>query len=78
MKAGTELKSLSVCANQEPPKVLSREEYPSWVSELAMPLPSLAKLRLIPNEEAKDHEIVRYLKLTRRHGIRQRNEESMA
>jgi hypothetical protein len=78
MKVGTELKSLAVCVNQEPPKVLSREEYPSWVSELVTPLPSLAKLRLIPNDEAQDQEIVRYLKLTRRLGIRQRNEESLA
>lgn len=78
MKPGTELKSLAVCKGQDPPKVLPREEYPDWVNNLAKPLPSLAKLRRIPNEEAEDYEIVRYLKLTRRIGIRQRNEESTA
>ena len=78
MKAGTELKSLAVCKGQDPPKVLSREEYPNWVNDLSKPLPSLAKLRRIPNEEAEDHEVLRYLKLTRRLGIRQRNEESTA
>ena len=78
MKAGTELKSLAVCKGQDPPKVLAREDYPDWVSNLATPLPSLAKLRRIPNEEAKDHQVLRYLKLTRRQSIRQRNEESTA
>ncbi|KAG7354318.1 mitochondrial ribosomal protein L37 [Nitzschia inconspicua] len=78
MKEGTELKSLAICTGQDPPKVLPREEYPSWVSDLAKPLPTLAKLRRIPNEEAEEQEISRYLKLTRRLSIRQRNEESMA
>jgi hypothetical protein len=76
MKAGTEIKSLAVCKGHDPPKVLPREEYPEWINTLAKPLPSLAKLRRIPNEEAEDHEIVRYLKLTRRLGIRHRNDES--
>ncbi|KAL3900448.1 MAG: hypothetical protein SGARI_006242 [Bacillariaceae sp.] len=78
MKAGTELKSLAVCKGQDPPKVLPRDEYPAWVNTLSKPLPSLAKLRRVPNEEAEDHEVLRYLKLTRRLGIRQRNEESTA
>jgi hypothetical protein len=78
MKEGTELKSLAVCTGQDPPKVLTPEAYPSWVSDLAKPMPTLAVLRRIPNEEAQDHEIVRYLKLTRRLGIRQRNEENTA
>ena len=78
MKAGTELQSLAVCKGQDPPKVLPREEYPEWVNTLAKPLPSLARLRRIPNDEAEDHEVLRYLKLTRRQSIRQANEESTA
>jgi hypothetical protein len=78
MKPGTELKFLAVFKGQDPPKVLERPEYPNWINELAKPLPSLARLRKIPNEEADDKQILRYLKLTRRLAIRQRNEESTA
>jgi hypothetical protein len=37
---------------------------------------SLAKLRRIPNEEAQDRDILRFLKLKRRLTIKQKNEES--
>lgn len=76
MKAGTDLSHFAVFKNQDPPKVLERSEYPEWVNDLEKPLISLAALRRIPNEEAQDVEIMRYLKLTRRMKIRQRNEES--
>mmetsp|Transcript_15490 Transcript_15490/g.32077 ORF Transcript_15490/g.32077 Transcript_15490/m.32077 type:complete len:109 (-) Transcript_15490:37-363(-) len=75
MKAGTSLKDLAVFKNQEAPVTLERSEYPDWVNDLAKPQPSLAALRKIPNEEAELHEIKRYLKLTRRQAVRQRNEE---
>jgi hypothetical protein len=75
-KAGTELSSLNIFKDQDAPRVLERSEYPDWVDRLASPLPSLAVLRRIPNDEAEDKQIQRYLKLTRRLGIRQRNEES--
>jgi hypothetical protein len=78
MKPGTELKSLAVFKGHDPPKVLERPEYPNWINELVKPLPSLANLRKTPNEEADDKQILRYLKLTRRLAIRQRNEESTA
>ncbi len=76
MKPGTPLKELAVFKGQDPPVTLDRSEYPDWVNDLAKPQPSLAALRKIPNEEAELHEIKRYLKLTRRQAVRQRNEES--
>lgn len=76
MKAGTTLDSLAVFKGQDPPVIKEREEYPDWVGTLAKPLPSLAKLRRLPNEEADDKQILRYLKLNRRIKIRERNDES--
>lgn len=76
MKPGTVLKSLGVFKNEEPPVVRPREEYPAWVGDLATPPPTLAVLRRIPNEEAEDSEIMRYLKLSRRLRIRQKNEQA--
>lgn len=76
MKPGTVLKSLGVVKDEDPPVVKPREEYPSWVGELATPPPTLAVLRRIPNEEAEDSDIRRYLKLSRRLRVRQRNEQS--
>ena len=79
MKAGTELKDLAIFKGQDAPITLERSEYPEWVNELlAKPQPSLATLRKIPNEEADLDQIKRYLKLTRRQAVRQRNEESAA
>ena len=68
---------LSTTTQEEPPTVLPRSEYPDWVNSLATPNLSLAQLRKIPNDEAKEKEIMRYLKLTRRQRIRQNNEDSM-
>eukprot|EP00526_Cylindrotheca_closterium_P022062 CAMPEP_0113643668 /NCGR_PEP_ID=MMETSP0017_2-20120614/22971_1 /TAXON_ID=2856 /ORGANISM="Cylindrotheca closterium" /LENGTH=117 /DNA_ID=CAMNT_0000555215 /DNA_START=46 /DNA_END=402 /DNA_ORIENTATION=- /assembly_acc=CAM_ASM_000147 len=76
MKAGTKMENLAIFKGQDPPVVKEREEYPEWVGKLAEPLPSLAKLRKIPNEEADEKEILRFLKLNRRIGIRDNNEES--
>eukprot|EP00536_Pseudo-nitzschia_multiseries_P000680 jgi/Psemu1/179288/e_gw1.8.150.1 len=76
MKAGTELTNLAIFKGKDVPVTLERSEYPEWVNDLATPQPSLAALRKIPNEEADLDQIKRYLKLTRRQAIRQRNEES--
>ena len=76
MKAGTKLDTLAVFKGQDPPVVKEREEYPDWVGRLAQPLPSLAKLRKMPNEEADDKDILRFLKLNRRIRIREQNDES--
>lgn len=76
MKAGTVLKFLDFVKDQEAPVVLPRDEYPSWVGELVRPQQSLAVLRRIPNEEAEDSEIRRYLKLTRRQRIQDKNEQA--
>lgn len=75
MKAGTKIESLAIFKGQDPPVVKERDEYPEWVGNLTEPLPSLAKLRRIPNEEAEEKEILRFLKLNRRIRIRERNEE---
>eukprot|EP00980_Cylindrotheca_fusiformis_P015834 scaffold4637_cov128-Cylindrotheca_fusiformis.AAC.5 len=76
MKAGTSMKSLGVFKGQDPPVAKERDEYPAWVGQLVEPMPSLAKLRRMPNEEADDKEILRFLKLNRRIRIRGHNEES--
>ena len=76
MKAGTKLTQLAIFKGQDPPVVMERSDYPDWVNDLAKPQPSLAALRKIPNEEAELHDVKRYLKLTRRQAVRQRNEES--
>ncbi|KAL7526227.1 hypothetical protein ACHAXR_001383 [Thalassiosira sp. AJA248-18] len=52
-----------------------REEYPSWVSDLTTPLPSLAKLRSMKIENASDKDMKRYLKLVRKKQIKQNNLE---
>mmetsp|Transcript_9064 Transcript_9064/g.19015 ORF Transcript_9064/g.19015 Transcript_9064/m.19015 type:complete len:125 (-) Transcript_9064:1452-1826(-) len=78
MKAGTDLKQLAIFKGQDAPKTLERAEYPDWVNDLATPQPGLAALRKIPNEQADLDQIKRYLKLTRRQAVRQRNEESAA
>jgi len=57
------------------PVYLKREEYPSWVSQLMVPLPTLAELRRMPIEEASDKDMKRYLKLVRRAKIKANNEE---
>jgi hypothetical protein len=75
MKAGTVLKPLGILKGQDPPVVLERSEYPAWVDTLAAPMQTLAKLRRIPDEEAEEREIMRFLKLTRRQHIRQANAE---
>ncbi|CAB9521381.1 expressed unknown protein [Seminavis robusta] len=59
--------------SQEPIVALDRNEYPGWVNTLASPLPSLAKLRKMPEEEADDKLKMRYLKLKRRMVIKESN-----
>lgn len=76
MKPGTVLKSIGVLKDKDPPVVLERGEYPDWVGSLATPPPSLAALRRIPNEEAEDKDIMRFLKLSRRKKVRESNEQS--
>ena len=76
MKPGTVLEPLGVFKGEDPPVVKERSEYPTWVGELTKPLPGLAKLRKMPNEEAEEKDIARYLKLTRRKQIRAQNEKA--
>ncbi|CAB9524650.1 expressed unknown protein [Seminavis robusta] len=59
--------------SQEPIVALDRNEYPGWVNTLASPLPSLAKLRKMPEEDADDKLKMRYLKLKRRMVIKESN-----
>ena len=77
MKPGTKLPSgLSIYKNVDPPVVLKQEEYPEWMNDLSKPLPSLAQLRRMPNEDATIKDVQRYLKLQRRNHIRQQNEQA--
>ena len=76
MKPGTVLKPLGIFKGEDPPVVKERSEYPDWVNDLAKPLPGLAVLRKIPNEQAEEKDIMRYLKLNRRQQIREQNEQA--
>jgi hypothetical protein len=84
MKPGTPIPGLdSIYPKPDPKKATDpektapvakpREEYPSWVNELATPLPTLAHLRSIKIEEGEDYEMKRYLKLVRRGVIKEQN-----
>jgi hypothetical protein len=74
MKPGTPIAGLKIYKDQDAPVVLERSEYPAWVDTLTQPLPSLAQLRKMPLEQASDRDKRRFLKLTRRQKIRERNE----
>jgi hypothetical protein len=76
MKAGTLLPGLDFIKDTD--EVLSKErsEYPDWVDSLAKPMLSLAKLRRMTEEEATDREKERYLKLSRRQEMKNKNAEA--
>lgn len=73
MKAGTIIQGLDVLKDQEQIVALERSAYPEFVDRLATPLPTLAQLRRLPDEEADDKLIMRYLKLKRRVVIKEDN-----
>ena len=58
---------------KEPIVALKRSEYPEWVNKLAEPMPTLAQLRKMPEEEADDRLKQRYLVLKRRMVIKANN-----
>ena len=58
--------------DQDPPVALARSDYPEWINQLSQK--SLAQLRRLSEDEATDREKVRYLKLTRRMMIKEKNE----
>lgn len=61
----------------EAPILRPSVEYPAWVGELASrPLPTLARLERMREEDATDAEKMRYLKLTRRGEIKAKNSTS--
>lgn len=74
LKAGTPIKGLNVLKDQEPILALKRSEYPDWINRLAEPMPTLAQLRRMPEEEADDKLKMRYLKLKRRMLVKEQNE----
>ena len=74
MKPGEVIPGLDLYKEQEPPVVLERSEYPEWVADLAKPPPTLGDLRRIPEEEATDRDIVRFLKLERKIQIKKNNQ----
>jgi large subunit ribosomal protein L54 len=76
MKPGTPIPGLNFFKDQDPPVALERSDYPDWLYHL--PQKSLAQLRRMPEEEATDKEKMRYLKLTRRMLIKQKNEAASA
>lgn len=78
MKPGTPIPGLDFMKGKDPPVALKREEYPDWVNDLAKRRVTLAELRKMPVEEATDKEKMRYLKLTRRIRIKEKNVEAGA
>jgi hypothetical protein len=75
MKPGTPIRGLDFLKNVEQPVSKPREEYPAWVDSLTESKKTLAVLRKMDVEDATDEEQMRYLKLTRRREIKQRNSE---
>jgi hypothetical protein len=75
MKPGTAI-PVHFRKDREQPVALPRSEYPEWVNDLAKRDISLAKLRRMPEEDASDKQMMRYIKLTRRMQIRKQNDES--
>lgn len=74
MKPGTPIRGMDFFkGDKEPIVALQRQEYPQWVDTLASPLPSLAQLRRMPEEEADDRLKMRYLKLKRRIILKENN-----
>jgi len=76
MKPGSPMSGLDIYKNKEtnPPPVAKEEsEYPAWVGRLPHGLPSLASLNKKDFHSAPDKEQKRFLKLTRRNEIRNRN-----
>lgn len=73
MKKGEPIPGMNFFKDKEPIVAMDRSEYPDWVSGLAKPLPSLAKLRKLKLEEADDRLQMRYLKLRRRMVIKANN-----
>lgn len=73
MKPGSPIRGLDIFKNSEPPVAQERSQYPSWISDLSKPLISLAALRRLPLENSTDKEQMRYLKLTRRGQIKEKN-----
>jgi hypothetical protein len=78
MRPGTKVPGLDFMKNQEAPASLPRDQYPGWVSELAKPLVTLAELRRMTWEDSTDKDKMRYLKLSRRIKIKNRNVEAGA
>ena len=78
MKPGVPIPGLNFLKSKDPPVALERSEYPEWVNDLDKPMVSLAKLRRMDEEDATDREKMRYLKLTRRIVIKQKNLEAGA
>lgn len=75
MRPGTLIPGLDIYKDKDAPVALDRSEYPDWLESLARPLPTLAALRRMPEEDATDRDKMRYLKLTRRVQIKKNNIE---
>jgi len=72
--AGTPIPGLDYLKDAPAPTLRPLSEYPAWVGELATkPLPTLARLEKMREEDATDAEKMRYLKLTRRGEIKEKN-----
>jgi hypothetical protein len=78
MKPGTPIAGLNFLKGNDPVVALERKEYPNWVSDLATPKISLAKLRRMSESKATDREKMRYLKLKRRFKMKDNNSAAEA
>ena len=76
IKPGTPIPGMDFRKDQKENPVVALESYPSWVSELATPQISLAKLRRMDEADATDKEKMRYLKLTRRRLLKENNQNA--
>lgn len=78
MKAGTSIPGLNVHKNSEPIVALERSQYPDFINDFQEPMTTLAQLRKMDVEDANLKDMKRYLKLTRRLEIKEKNLDSVA
>ena len=76
MKPGTAISCLDIKKNADPVVVRDRGEYDEFINDLCEPLTSLAQLQKMPIEDATIKDMKRYLKLTRRLEIKEKNADT--
>lgn len=78
MKPGSIIPGLDFLKDEEQIKSKDRSEYPPWVNDLVKDQTSLAALRKIENDDATLAEMKRFIKLSRRIKLKEKNADASA